>query len=234
MGGSIEILGTETEIGPHARTLESPAPLEAILVPVKRLENAKRRLAPALRPDERHRLALSLLHDALAAAAGWPLRLLVTADAEAAALASRAGWHVVEDPGGGLNAALGAGTRRAVTLGADALLVLPFDVPLATPEDLKILFATEAQVVVARSDDGGTTALLRRPPAGMVTAFGPDSAARHLAAARAAGLRAATVHSPGLALDIDNLDDLRQLANSPGAAASAQVARELLAAAEPA
>lgn len=208
--------------------------MEAILVPVKRLEDAKRRLAPALRPEERHRLALTLLHDVLAAAAGWPLRLLVTSDAEAATLASRAGWQVVGDPGDGLNAALAAGTRQAVELGADALLVLPFDVPLATPEDLRLLFAISAQVVVARSDDGGTTGLLRRPPAGMATAFGPDSAAGHLAAAAAAGLHAEVVDSPGLALDIDNLDDLRRLAGSPGAAASAQVARELLTAAEPA
>ena len=208
--------------------------MEAVLVPVKRLADAKLRLAGALGPHERRRLAVALLSDVLAAASSWPLRLVVSADPDAIALAAAQGWEVVADPGAGLNAALAAGTDRAAALGASALLVLPFDVALATQSDLAGLFAVEGDVVVARSDDGGTTALLRRPPAAIATCFGPDSAAAHRAAGRAAGLRVASVVSPGLVLDVDTVEDLRRLAASGSAGAGAAVARELLAAGSPA
>lgn len=192
------------------------------------------RLAGVLDARQRRRLALALLADVVHAASGWPLRIMVTSDADASALAGDAGWTVVADPGGGLNAALAAGTRRAMDLGADALLVLPADVPLASSEDLRSLFALDAAVVVARSDDGGTTALLRRPPDAIPPSFGPDSAAAHLAAAQLAGMAVVTVALAGLALDVDDPQDLERLARVPGGGAggvrsSAQVARELLA-----
>lgn len=204
---------------------------EAILIPVKILDAAKLRLAGTLDPPSRRRLALAMLADVLGAAAAWPLRLMVTSDAAAAEMAGRAGWRVIADPGLGLNRAVEAGTRWAAALGAGALLVLPFDIPLVTPEELRALFAADAEVTVARSDDGGTTGLLRRPPAAIDPAFGPGSAAAHTQAAHLAGLRTRSVDLPGLSLDVDDLGDLRRLASTPTSNPSAQVARELLAAA---
>lgn len=203
---------------------------EAILIPVKLLETAKLRLAGALDPPSRRRLALAMLADVLEAAAGWPLRLMVTSDRVAADMAGCAGWRVTADPGLGLNRAVEAGTRCAAALGASALLVLPFDVPLVTPEELRSLFGADTEVTVARSDDGGTTGLLRRPPAAISPAFGPASAAAHLKAARLAGLRSRIVDLPGLSLDVDDLGDLRRLAETSTSNPSAHVARELLAA----
>ena len=69
----------------------------------------------------------------------------------------------------------GANTRaleKARGLPADALI---FDVqtfPLVTGQELAALFATDADVVVARSDDGGTSGLLRRPPGAIAARFG--------------------------------------------------------------
>lgn len=202
--------------------------MDAVLVPVKQLDAAKLRLDPALGPAGRRRLALAMLDDVLAAAAPWPLRVLVTPDTQVATVAEAAGWHVLRDPGWGLNDALAAGTAVAVEAGATALVILPFDVPLVTPADLEALFAARAPVVVARSDDGGTGALLRRPPRVIATAFGEASAAAHAAAAEAVGVEVETLRLPGLALDIDDVDDLRQLAASPSQGASARVARDLL------
>jgi 2-phospho-L-lactate guanylyltransferase len=204
---------------------------EAILIPVKLLDTAKLRLAGALDPPSRKRLALAMLADVLGATAGWPLRLMVTSDRAAADMAGRAGWRVIADPGWGLNGAVEAGTDCAAALGADALLVLPFDIPLVTPEELRTVFAADAEVTIARSDDGGTTGLLRRPPAAIDCAFGPGSAAAHSQAARLAGLRTRSVDLPGLSLDVDDLGDLRRLARTSTSNPSAQVARELLAAA---
>jgi 2-phospho-L-lactate guanylyltransferase len=205
--------------------------VEAILIPVKRLSESKLRLAGVLGPPQRRRLALSMLADVLLAAAGWPLRIVVTSDPEVARDASAAGWSIVTDPGSGLNHAVAEGTSVATSAGATALLVLPFDVPLVTPQELEALFATDADVVVARSDDGGTSGLLRRPPGAIRARFGPGSARSHAGAAGEAGLRVESLRLPGLSLDVDDPGDLRRLAASGLDHASVDVARELLAAA---
>ncbi|HZD69550.1 MAG TPA: 2-phospho-L-lactate guanylyltransferase, partial [Actinomycetes bacterium] len=68
--------------------------------------------------------------------------------------------------------------------------------------------AAQAPVVVVPSRDGaGTNALAWRDPAWFAPAFGPDSAARHLALPGAARL-----DDSGLALDVDTLEDLRAAA----------------------
>ena len=203
--------------------------MEAILIPVKRLSQSKLRLAGVLGPPQRRRLALSMLADVLLAAAGWPLRMVVTSDREAASMARSAGWSIVPDPGSGLNDAVAEGTIAGASAGATALLVLPFDVPLVTGRDLEALFATDADVVVACSDDGGTSGLLRRPPAAIAARFGPDSARSHAGAAGVAGLRVRSLRLPGRSLDVDEPGDLRRLAASGLDHASVKVARELLA-----
>lgn len=205
---------------------DAAGPAEAILVPVKRLADAKQRLS--LGAEARRALSLAMLTDVLGAAAPWPLRIVVTADPSVAGTAAAAGWVVVDDPGTELNGAVEAGTLAAAERGAAALLVLPFDVPLVSADDLAALFAEDAEVVVCRSDDGGTTGLLRRPPTVVPTAFGPASAARHAATGRAAGLRVSEIRLPGLALDVDDLDDLRLLAATPSRSSAAVLARQLL------
>jgi 2-phospho-L-lactate guanylyltransferase len=169
-----------------------------------------------------------MLTDVLGAAEAWPLRMVVTADAAAASVARQAGWAVVADPGSGLNAAIAAGTAKGVAEGATALLVLPSDVPLVNAREIRSVFDADADVAVARSDDGGTTGLLRRPPQVIEATFGPDSASAHLQAGQRAGLRVRSLRLPGLALDVDTLEDLRLLARAQDGASSVKVARDLL------
>ena len=207
--------------------------MEAILIPVKHLAESKIRLAGVLGPPQRGRLALSMLADVFLAAAPWPLRMVVTSDPDAASIARSAGWSIVADPGSGLNDAVAAGTAATVSAGATALLVLPCDVPLVTGRELEVLFATDADVVVACSDDGGTSGLLRRPPGAITARFGPQSADAHAGAASTAGLRVESLRLPGLLLDVDDVDDLRRLAGSSLDHASVRLARELLGASTP-
>jgi 2-phospho-L-lactate guanylyltransferase len=82
---------------------------------------------------------------------------------------------------------------------------------LLTAEDLDELFKlvpTGNGMVIAPSHDGGTNALLLRPPQAIAYAFGEDSFARHRAMAAAAELACHTYHSSTLALDIDHPEDL--------------------------
>ena len=202
-------------------------PLETILIPVKRLDQAKLRLSEKLLPADRRRLGLAMLADVLRTTEKWPSRLIVTADPDAEAVGLAFGCSLVEDPGMGLNAALEAGTTAALKAGAASLLILPSDVPMASSDDVTALFARPEQVVIARSQDGGTNALLRRPPAAIGLRFGPRSAEAHRRAAEEEGLSCRVVELSSLLLDIDRFADLVQLGGLPNPRDSVQLAREL-------
>jgi 2-phospho-L-lactate/phosphoenolpyruvate guanylyltransferase len=184
------------------------------LVPVKALGEAKRRLAPALAPVERRLLVIAMLEDVLAAlagTAGLDRPVVVSPDREVWRRADALGCRVVEEraPGpGGLNASL---ARAAATAAAgNGLLVVAADLPLATPAALAevVAAAERAAVVVVPSRDGdGTNVLAWREEATFRPAFGPGSAARHLAETGAVRL-----DEPGLALDVDTPADLRAVA----------------------
>ncbi|MGH2768990.1 MAG: 2-phospho-L-lactate guanylyltransferase [Actinomycetota bacterium] len=201
--------------------------MEGILIPVKRLEEAKGRLA-RLGPAGRRRLALAMLADVLHATADWPFRLMVTSDPQARALGRAGGLALIPDPGLGLNRAIDAGTLEATRAGIRALLVLPSDVPLVSAAEVSRLFSLDAQLVIARSDDGGTSALLRRPPAVIGARFGPSSAAAHALAGQLAGLRVLAPRMASLALDVDDITDVGRLAASRADRKSVAIARELL------
>jgi 2-phospho-L-lactate guanylyltransferase len=115
-------------------------------------------------------------------------------------------------PGLDLNQNLG---RAAAELahGADTLLVVPADVPCIAPGDVEALLAAHrgGVTLVAARRDGGTNALALTPPDAIPFLFGPQSARRHLEAARQRGIRAASHGLEAFACDIDTPEDLRGL-----------------------
>jgi 2-phospho-L-lactate guanylyltransferase len=184
------------------------------IVPVKALDDAKRRLAPVLAPVERRLLAIAMFEDVLAAlagTAGLERPLVVSPDREVWRRADALGCRVVEEhepAGGGLNASLTRAAADAAT--ADGLLVVAADLPLATPAALArvVAAAVRAPVVVVPSLDGdGSNLLAWRDHATFRPAFGAGSAARHLAEPGAVRL-----DEPDLALDVDTPADLRAAA----------------------
>lgn len=208
--------------------LRGHGPLETILIPVKRLDKAKLRLSEKLLPADRRRLGLAMLADVLRATDKWESRLIVTGDPDAEAVGLAFGCGLVTDPGLGLNAALEAGTQAARHAGATSLLILPSDVPMVGADDVTALFAYQEAVVIAPSQDGGTNALLRRPPAAVGLRFGPRSAEAHRLAAEETGLSCRTVELSSLLLDIDRYEDLVQLGGLPNARDSVRLAGELV------
>lgn len=202
--------------------------MDCILIPVKRLDRAKIRLSKRLTPAERRRLGLAMLEDVLRSTEKWPHRLLVTEDPEAEAVGIAYGCEPVPDPCQGLNAAILAGSQRAIEIGATSLLVLPSDVPLVSPADVAELFGRTEQVVVVASADGGTNALLRRPPGAIAPAFGSASARRHVDMGVQAGLETAWLEMESLRLDIDRLTDLVVLRDATSTCDSVRLARKLL------
>ena len=183
-----------------------------VLIPLKRLDAAKSRLAPALSVAERRRLMAAMMghvaRTALAADAGRVV--LVSSDPAAPELAGRLGIGCVSDAGLPWNPGL-AHARRQLPAPAGAVLYLAGDLPLVEVADVAALLdaGRDGTVVIGRAHDGGTNALLVRPAAAFEPAFGtPESAAVHAARAVEHALDVVVLDRPGIARDIDTPADL--------------------------
>lgn len=175
--------------------------------------NAKTRLSRALGPEARIALAETMLDDVLRATGGADLGGTVAVVEPARDHGD--GVIAVADPGTGHLGAIEAGIEAAVAAGARCVIVLPGDIPLLTSDDVRELAAAAASgpsvVVVPDRAGTGTNALVMRPPRAIAPAFGPGSLARHVEAARAAGVAASVHECERAALDIDTPDDLTEL-----------------------
>ena len=188
-----------------------------LIVPVKPFAEGKSRLSEELPPAERARLSRRLLHHVLTTAAIDGLfmqTIVVSRDPGAAEIAEEYGATLLAEEGGELNAALEQARELALRQGASAILVLPADLPQLSADDLAKLvqYANAApSMIIAPSRDGGTNALLLRPPRLIPFAFGVDSFAQHLTLARRAGISPVVVNTPTLAFDLDSPSDLQEL-----------------------
>jgi len=195
------------------------------VIPLRALEGAKSRLGEVLDAEERRDLVAGLLERVARAALTTPgidEVLVVSPDPAVLALADEVGARPLRQVGSGLNGALDEARTEASARGATALLVLPSDLPLATPEAVAPLVslaedARGATVALVPDRHGrGTNALLLVPPDVIDFAFGGDSRAAHAAQAAATGARYVELDGP-LAQDLDTPEDLLQNETSPRA-----------------
>jgi 2-phospho-L-lactate guanylyltransferase len=186
------------------------------VVPVKERASAKERLSPMLRPETRQALALAMLEDVLAALTATPGvagLLVVTVDPEAGRLAASYEARLIEV--GARDGHTGAVTAAARLLAAEqrsGMLALPGDIPLVTPSEIATVLAAHLPApsftIVPSHDERGSNAIACSPPDAVPLRFGENSFYPHLKAAEMAGIRPNVVHLPGIALDIDNPEDL--------------------------
>jgi 2-phospho-L-lactate/phosphoenolpyruvate guanylyltransferase len=188
--------------------------MRVVAVPVKSLSRAKTRLSPALTGLERGALTLAMLEDVLDAALsvpGWET-WVVSPDEVALEIAAGRGARPIPEAKPPLANAIRQVETKAKQEGANALAVLPADVPLVTADTLHEALRTLGAVVLARSADGsGTSLLLRRPPRAIPARFGPDSFRRHVELAETRGLPVSVVERPELSFDVDRPDDILTL-----------------------
>ncbi|WP_028047091.1 2-phospho-L-lactate guanylyltransferase [Cellulomonas sp. URHE0023] len=146
-----------------------------VVVPVKPAAVGKTRLAGYLDPGARAALARAMALDTMESAAATPgVRrvLVVTSDDEIRAAAP----FVVDDPGGGLNAAIRAGLARASL----PVAVLLGDLPALRPDDLRAaLDLAQRHPLGFVSDADGTGTTLLTGLVACTPQFGPGSAALH-------------------------------------------------------
>lgn len=204
-----------------------------ILIPIKNTSEAKQRLASVLDQPSRTRLAQAMLHDVLSALHEWndcPRVGVVTGDPFAIQLAKEYGFDLIpdaEDPGE--TAAIEIATRLCVEWGEQDTLVIPADIPLVQGWELEEILKhapVQGSVLVPAADGRGTNAAFRRPGNLFPLRFGNDSFKPHRAAAQATDKPCVVLNLPGIAVDVDNPEDLHELAVLPGNTRAQQLARE--------
>jgi 2-phospho-L-lactate guanylyltransferase len=191
-------------------------PRVVAIVPIGALDGAKSRLGAVLDAEERLELTIRLARRTIAATVattGILETIVVTPDDAVRDLAVELGARPLRQRDGGLNRGITAARDEAVAAGADAVLILPIDLPDVTPAAIDAVLAplrdpTRPLVAIVPDRHGrGTNALLIAPPNAIDVCFGGDSRAAHAAAAGAAGARLVVLDGP-LSLDVDTPDDL--------------------------
>lgn len=205
-----------------------------ILIPIKDTSGAKQRLMSILDQPARTRLAQAMLHDVLTTLHNWkgrPRVAVVTGDAYATQLARQYEFDLIPDPDNpGETGAIALATRVCLERGEDYTLVIPADIPLIQAWELEKILTnapSEGSVLVPAADGRGTNAAFRRPANLFPLRFGNDSFKPHRAAAEATGKTCVVLNLPGIAVDVDNPEDLQQIINLPGNTSAQQLAREL-------
>ena len=186
------------------------------IVPVKPLQRGKSRLAGVLTREERANLNRYLLAhtlETLTEIKDIENILVVSRDPAALSLARDYGARTVQEKGNPqLNVALTRATLVAREYTTRGVLIVPADLPLLTPQDVKAMLvrASDPPVVVVAPDrhQTGTNALLVCPVGLIKYDFGPGSFKRHCELAEQAGARVEIVELPSLALDVDLPEDL--------------------------
>ena len=179
--------------------------MTVVVVPFR---EGKSRLSPAR--HVRRSLALAMLGDVVAASVAVGETVVVTDDADGAALAVELGATSVDDPGDGQGAAVEAALAGRPP---GSTLVVNADVPCVVPHDLRTLLAATplSGLALVEALDGTTNALSLPAPEAFAPLYGTGSALRFLEHARGLGLEAVSVAVPNLADDVDTLDDLERL-----------------------
>lgn len=185
-----------------------------VLIPCKPLSEGKSRLSQLLTPRARYELCAALLRQTLELAQQLtePQRIvLVTADEGAAAGARALGIVVVADSANDLNGALELGRDRIRRdqFGADGLIVLPIDLPLADETAITKALGSGDVTLAADSHRSGTNLLALRGEAArhFPFSFGANSFVRHRESARRAGYSLTEIDDPLLAFDLDAPED---------------------------
>lgn len=204
-----------------------------ILIPVKNLSTSKQRLSSILDPSQRVELAQAMLYDVLDAVNAWsgrPPVALVTSDGFARDLAESFGFEVIPDDANQSETdAIAMATEVCQSRGIESTLVIPGDIPLVQTWELeKLLQAAppEGSVLVPAANGRGTNAALRTPAALFPLRFGNDSFKPHFETARATGKPYIVLLLPGIALDVDDPADLKDLLAAAGETRAQRLARQ--------
>ena len=188
------------------------------IIPVKPLKNAKSRLSGVLTSDQRYEFAQAMFRHVLSVVSTVSYVtgvIVISRDTKALSIARELGAKTIQEGlMSDLNPALLRATAVVRSWRADAVLILPADLPFIHADDIRGMIRQsyhEASTVVIAPDDvgNGTNALLVRPPGIIEYEYGRGSFRKHIDKAERASATVVTYDSDRLALDIDTPEDLR-------------------------
>jgi 2-phospho-L-lactate guanylyltransferase len=190
--------------------------MKYILIPVKKLTGAKKRLAGLMTTAERTVFATMMLKrlcSEVASARGYDRVVLISGCKSAAQIGANYGFDLIWEPNQiSESVSVDNGSRTVKTQGATSVLRLPLDLPLIRATDIeRILRSNQEQpaaVIVPSRDEMGTNAIMRTPPDLFPSQFGVNSLTKHQAEARRAGAGCEMIYLPRIALDIDEPADV--------------------------
>lgn len=177
----------------------------AALIPVKRFDAAKGRLAAAVDDASRAQLARWVATGVVRACA--PLDVFVACDSDDVAdWAGELGAAVIWGPGLGLNGAIDDGVAAIADAGYDQVIISHADLP--HPLSLPTVARSGTITLVPDRRRDGTNVLSYPLTDAIAASYGPASFARHFAAAQERGIAVEVRVDHDLSLDIDTPDDL--------------------------
>jgi FO synthase len=191
------------------------------ILPLKDLADAKSRLADLLQPAERRSLMQAMVEDVLEQLIEHPQITgvtLVSDDPDARQLSASFGVEFIDErtlPRRGLNPVLEAAVDIECSEGAERLLILHGDLPLISSQDLDEVIHRQltSDVIVIGCDEAGvgTNLLAFSRQCRPQFRFGAGSCVAHGEAASELSVGYQLLRRPGIGLDVDEPDDLRQL-----------------------
>ncbi|MEM0089946.1 MAG: 2-phospho-L-lactate guanylyltransferase [Nitrososphaerota archaeon] len=192
--------------------------LEFAIIPVKKLADGKSRLRSLLTQEQRKYLILKMLEFVVDACveAGLSRVHVIGSDPEVETLVKQKGLSFISDMWCGLNESLEGAISMLYSKHAGGFVILPCDLPLLLPEDVKTIGRLlEYNDVVISPSFGlrGTNALAMKEAHIIKMQFGASSFPKHVSSARACGKRVAIYASLGVCLDVDLPKDLKMLSN---------------------
>lgn len=191
------------------------------IVPLRSLDDGKRRLIGVLSSRERTALVQRLFlraQEAIAGSGCVDLLAVVSPDPALLAWVERAGALPLLQRGEGLNAGLEYARHTLLErkVWSSLLVVLP-DLPLIQAADVAAMarISQPESIVIASDRHGsGTNALLLQPADAITFHFGAQSLQRHILAAQARDLVIRSYTTPSVAFDLDTAEDLHLLRES--------------------
>lgn len=190
------------------------------ILPVKKFEAAKQRLAELLPGGTRAALVQAMFSDVLVAlrhSEQVDAVAVVTLDPLAQARVRAERVLLLEDAEqAGQSPAAEIGIGHALSEGFDRVLLVPGDAPLLDPAEVDALLDRAetdglAAVIVPDRHGTGTNALVLAPPDALTPSFGAGSLERHIEAAEEAGIPYRVEEADSLLYDVDTPDDLLTL-----------------------
>ena len=179
-----------------------------IIIPIKPIDHPKSRLATVLSQEQRTELSRMLLGNLVKAiaTASQDVQILVISSSKVVLKhAQTLGAVTLTDPSSrGFNEIVTFAATYAWKANAERIMVLPYDLPFISANDIQLLLNNDHPVVICpnRRYDGTNALCLRNLP-NFTFQYGEDSFSAHLREANRQGCVAKVLYSDNIEFDID-------------------------------